>query len=273
MFGLTDRGDFLVAVVIYGVSTLYSVFLWRRGFRRDNRVLYLLLLGGMAIHTLAMAKRGFTFSRCPVTNLYEATTFIGWTIVTTYLVIGAVRRLRFLGVFVAPILFGLGVFALMPHLDEHGPQPQFTHGLSSLHASMIMLAYGAFGLAAVSALMYLSQERDLKFHKLRAALSLLPPMERLETVAGRMLLIGLGLLSVGLLLGAAWLKLEKGVYFKADPKLLWSVFVWLLYVSLVIMRWRFNHSGRRFAWGAIGGFAFVMLTFWGFNLLSEIHNP
>jgi len=49
----------------------------------------------------------------------------------------------------------------------------------------------------------------------------------------------------------------------------WSIFVWGLYLALLVLHWRFAQTGRRFAWGAVGGFAFVLLTFWGFSLLSE----
>jgi ABC-type transport system involved in cytochrome c biogenesis permease subunit len=272
VFGISDRGLFALAVLLYGLSTLYSVFLYRDGFRRDNRTVYLLLLGGMLLHTVAMAKRGFSFSRCPVTNLYEATTFTAWTVVATYLGLGLARRLRFLGAFASPLLFGLGVFALMPQLDEHGPQPQFAHGLSSLHASLILLAYGAFGVGAVAALMYVAQQRDLKQHRIRA-LAFLPSIQRLDAVAGRALGVGLGLLSIGLVLGMAWLKREKGVYFQPDAKVLWAYGVWVTYALLVLARWRLTRSGRQFAWGTIGAFGFLLLTFWGTNLLSRIHNP
>jgi ABC-type uncharacterized transport system permease subunit len=39
---------------------------------------------------------------------------------------------------------------------------------SACHAALSLLSYGAFGLSAVAALMYLTLEHDLKFHKLRA---------------------------------------------------------------------------------------------------------
>lgn len=272
MFGIPDRVLFGLAVVLYGASTLYSVFLYRNGFRRDNRAVYLLLLSAAVLHTLAMAKRGFTFSHCPVTNLYEATIFTGWTVATVYLILGLFRRLRFIGAFASPLLFGLGVFALMPKLDEHAPQPQFAHGLSSLHASLILLAYGAFGIGAIAAVMFVAQQRNLKEHRTRS-LAFLPSIERLDTVAGRALAAGLALLSIGLIFGSAWLKREKGVFFKPDAKILWSYCVWLIYALLVASRWRFARGGRQFAWGAIGAFGFVILTFWGSNLLSAIHNP
>ena len=41
----------------------------------------------------------------------------------------------------------------------------------------------------------------------------------------------------------------------------------------MVMRWRFAQGGRRFALSAIGSFVFVLLTFWGTNVLSPLHNP
>ena len=261
-------------MVLYGISAIYAIFLLRKGFREDNRLNYGLLLAAFGLHTAAMFQRGFNFQRCPINNLYEATTFIAWTIVTAYLVIGSWSRLRFLGAFASPLLFAIGVFALMPGLDPpHGAHPTFTGGWSSLHKALILLAYGAFGLSSVAGLMYLTQEHDLKFHKLRAVFSLLPPIQRLEVVMGRLLLAGFALLTAGMVVSSIYLKRTRNVYFTNDAEVTYSAFVWLLYLALLVLRWRFAQRGRRFAWGAIGGFAFVILTFWGIYLLSGIHNP
>jgi len=261
-------------VAVYGLSMIYSVFLWRRGFRRDNRVNYLILLVAFGLHTTAMIQRGFSLNHCPVTNLYEATTFVAWTIVAVYLAVGLWSRLRFLGAFASPVLFGIGVFALMPSLDTPGAGPRLTGIGTSLHAALLSLAYGAFGLSSVAALMYLTQEHNLKFHKLQAIFSLLPPIQRLEAVVGRLLVGGFILLTLGLGIGAYDLAhLNDSQAYRWDPKIVWSALVWLLYLGLVIMRWKFAQGGRRFALGAIGSFAFVLLTFWGSNLLSPIHNP
>lgn len=262
----------MLAVVFYGMATLYSVFLWRKGFRQHNRIIYGLLFLAFGFHTLAMVSRGFSLSRCPVNNLYEAILFVAWTIVASYLVLGAWPRVQFLGAFAAPVLFGIGVFALMPDLDRpYAEKPEFSGGWSSFHAASILLSYGAFGLSFVAGLMYLTQEHDLKFHKLRAILSLLPPIQRLEIIIGRLLLAGFVLLTVGLAIGAYYLKQTTGVFYKGDVKILWSIAVWVFYLALLIMRWRFAQTGRRFVWGAVGTFAFVLLTFWGTNLLSNIH--
>lgn len=278
MSWFTDRHQFLLAVFIYGVSTLYSVFLWRKGFREDNRINYCLLLAGFCLHTSAMVARGFSLSRCPVNNLFEAMMFVDWTIVAAYLVLGVWSRLRFLGAFASPVLFAVGVFGLMPDLDKiGGAKPELMNSWSSLHAALILLAYGAFGLSSVAGLMYLTQERDLKFHKLRAIFSLMPPIQRLELVIGRLLLAGFILLTAGLIVGAIYLRQTAGASHKPvgnilyDAKVSWSLLVWLLYLGLLLMRWFFAQTGRRFVLGVVGSFAFVLLTFWGTNLLSAIH--
>jgi ABC-type transport system involved in cytochrome c biogenesis permease subunit len=268
----TDRRLFALAVVFYGLSTIYSALLWRRGFQRDNRVNYFLLLAGFCFNVLAMLERGLSFSRCPVNSLYEAVMFITWGILLVYLALGLWARLRFLGAFASPVLLGMGVFGLMPALDHPSiAKADLINGWSSLHAALILLAYGAFGLSSIAGLMYLSQEHNLKFHKLRAVLSVLPPIERLERTIGRLLLAGFVLFTAGLVVGAVWVKKPAGVRFYEDVKVIWSVFLWFVYTGLLVMRWHFRQGGRRFAWGAVGTFAFVMLTFWGTNLLSAIH--
>jgi ABC-type transport system involved in cytochrome c biogenesis permease subunit len=254
---------------------VHSIFLWRNGFRRDDHVNYVLLLLAFGIHTWAMLLRGFRLNHCPVTNLYEATTFVMWTIVAVYLIVGLWPRLRFLGAFASPVLFAIGVFALMPNLDaKHGGRPELPAAWTSVHAALMSLSYGAFGLSAVAALMYLTQERNLKFHKLSAVFSLMPPIQRLEAVAGRLLAAGFVLLTLGLASGVVDLAhINNPHSYRGDPKIVWSIGVWLLYLGLIVMRWRFAQGGRRFALSAIGSFVFVLLTFWGTNALSPLHNP
>ncbi len=269
--GQTDRDFFGLAVLVYGLSTVHTIFLWRKGFRRDDHIAYLLLLVGAGFHTIAMLKRGFSLSRCPLNTLYEATIFFEWTIATACLATGLWSRLRFLGAFSSPVLFSVGVFALMPGLDSTGLAVSGLTGWSRLHAALSLLSYGAFGLGAVAAVMYLTQEHDLRYRKARAVLSWMPPLERLERAVRVLLIGGFCLLTVGLVVGAGNLKRRYGVFFKSDPKILWSMLVWGVYLGLVILNTRFHERGRRFAWGIIVCFVFVLLTFWGVNLLSPIH--
>ena len=264
----------MAAVLIYGASALCSALVWRKGFREDSRWNYLLVLAGFVFHTAAMVKRGLVGSKCPIYNLFEATVFVLWTLLAAYLVLGLWKRWRFLAAFASPVLFGAGVFALMPALDPpHTGRMVLTGVGPSLHATLSLLSYGAFGLSALSGVVFLVQERDLKRRRLRAILSLLPPMDRLERVVGGAMAAGFGLLTLGLVTGFVGLKHLDGRGHFQDPKVLWSVGVWILYGVVMYLRWRKAHRGRRLALAAAGSFAFVLLTFWGTNLMSTIHNP
>ncbi|MCO5053828.1 MAG: cytochrome c biogenesis protein [Verrucomicrobiae bacterium] len=268
----SDRHFFLLAVLVYGVSMVYSVFLWRKGFRNDDRVNYRILLVAFGLHTIGMFKRGISLQQCPVHNLYEATVFFMWATTLSYLLLGARPRLRYLGAFAAPLLFGLGVFALMPSLDPPPSQRlEFAGGLQSLHAATIMLAYGAFGLSAATGAMFLTQYRNLKFEKAKAMFSLFPPIERLDTVAFRVTLGGFILLTIGLATGDL-LPRPEGLSYWKDAKVMWSAVLWLIYAVLLVGRKRSRFTGRRFAYGLIGTFGFLVLTFWGVNLLSALHH-
>jgi HemX protein len=259
-----------MAVTGYGLSAIYSAFLWRKGFRQDDRINYGILALSFVAHTSAMVMRGFSLARCPVNNLFEAMMFVMWTIVAGYLVLGLFQRFRFLGAFASPLLLGMGVFALMPSLDMAESK---TSPLASLHAALILLAYGAFGVGSMAAVMYLTLERDLKAHKTRAILSILPPIQRLELVATRLLVAGLIFLTAGLAMAPMLMKERFGVFFQPDAKIIWSGLVWAAYAALLGMRWWFSQGGRKFAWGAVGSFSFILLTFWGVNLLSRAHQP
>jgi HemX protein len=269
---VSERLLFALAVAFYAAATGYAVLLWRRGFKGDNWWCYILLACGFLPNTGALTARGFSLDQCPVTNLFEAMMFVCWAVVACHLIAGLLPRLRFLCALAAPVLFALGVFGLQPGLDKPGPTFDASVGIVSLHAALVLLAYGTFGLSAAAAVLYLVQEHDLKFHKVRAILSRLPSIERLEKVATSSLAVGLVLLSAGLLLTIVLLRQAEGVPLTADPKVAWSFLVWVMYAVLLATRLRRGWGQRPLAWATVGSFVFVMLTFWGTNLLSPLHH-
>jgi HemX protein len=271
---LTDKGYFLIAVLIYGVSVVYSVRLWRKGFRRNDWVIYGLYWLAFLFHTGAMLTRGYSLSRCPIQNLAEAIAFIAWTIVASYLAIGLSARFRFLGAFASPVIFAIVLLALLPGFDKPPTDGAASDvKWASLHGALILLGYGAFGLSAVAGLMYLTQDHDLRINKMRAIQAIMPPVQMLEKVIQRMLEVGFVLWTAGLLLVPAMLSQNSTLNLKGDPKVIWSFFVWLGYLALMFVHWKFSPGGRRFAISSVACFAFVILTFWGVNLLSPVHNP
>ena len=184
-----------------------------------------------------------------------------------------IQRLRFLGAFAAPALLAIGVLALMPPLDHPGPQQSESSTWISLHAALVLLGYGAFGLSALAALMYLVQEHNLRFHKGMAVAAFMPPIQRLEGVTRKSITMGILLLTLGLGTGALYLKSVRGTYVTGDAFVLYCWFTWVVYLGILTAASRFSQRGRRLAWSALGGFIFIILTFWGVWMFSGLHNP
>lgn len=263
----------MVALAFYAAGTVAAFRMWKRGFTRDEWWCYGFLAAGLVPNAGALMARGFSLQKCPVTNLFEAVMFISWAVVLIHLVIGIIPRLRFLCALAAPTLLALGLFGMQPVLDQPARELDVTHRMVSLHAALVLLAYGTFGLSAMAAGLYLVQERNLKFAKVRAVLSRLPSIERLDRVVTSSLAVGLALLSVGLVLSVFLVRAAGGAgAIRGDPKVIWSILVWGGYTALLVARLRRGWAPRTLAWGAVGTFAFVMLTFWGTNLLSPAHH-
>jgi ABC-type uncharacterized transport system permease subunit len=99
---------------------------------------------------------------------------------------------------------------------------------------------------------------------------MLPPIQRLEKVAGGLVAAGFVLLTAGLAIYPELIRQKPAAYPGVDPIIVWSLVIWAVYLGLLVLRWT-GRGGKQFAWGALGSFAFILLTFWGVMLLSPMH--
>jgi ABC-type transport system involved in cytochrome c biogenesis permease subunit len=230
------------------------VRLWKSGFREKVFPWGLFPVLAFIAHTFSIFLRGFSLDSCPIQNLYEAGMFIGWTLSLASLFALFVPKLRFLTAFLSPLLFLLGAIALIPAF-----------------ATFSFLAYGAWGIAAATALMYLIQQRDLKLKKSRALTSILPPVQRIKNLAMNMILAGILFLSVGLWYGIRGHHEFTGTWIGADFKIIWALALWAYFITLWIFCRMSLFRDRILAWCIICGFLFIFFTFWPTSALSSTH--
>ncbi len=103
-----------------------------------------------------------------------------------------------MGAFTAPLVLVIQAFALLAPIDRPHPPKMAVNPWLEFHASMSIVAYGAFALACIAGLMYLLQERQLKTHQLHSVFSHLPPLIELYAAIVRLLWVGLALYTAGL---------------------------------------------------------------------------
>ena len=264
---MTDRHFILLAVLVYTGAFLYSLYMLHGRVRWESWTHRLLVGAGWLLHTYGLYLRAQTIARCPLTNMFETIMFITWALVLVYLVVGLMRRVSLLGEFTLPLVIALCTFGLFPALDQ--PRANLTHSMwLSMHAAFSLLGYGALGLAAVTGLMYLLQERQIKQHQLRGLFLRLPAIGQLEVINFRLLVSGFVLLTLGIGFGFV---LGAELVQKDPPKTIWSLVVWAIYAGLLWARMTYRLRGRKIALGSIATLIFLLATFWSVNMLSGLH--
>ncbi len=85
-----------------------------------------------------------------------------------------------------------------------------------------------------------------------------------ELIRYRLVRLGLPLMTLGLVLGSAWGKMAWGHYWNWDPKELWSLATWLVFVAYVHARgvWGEQHPRLMGAFLLMGNLAIVLTLLW-----------
>jgi cytochrome c-type biogenesis protein CcsB len=103
-------------------------------------------------------------------------------------------------------------------------------------------------------------------------LSLFPTPNMLDELNYQLIVLGFLFLSVGIITGAVWANSAWGRYWGWDPKETWSLITWFVYAALLHAKMMRGWQGRRIAFLSILGFAAVLFTYFGVNLLPGLHS-
>ncbi len=259
-----------LALGLYGLGTLLLIPpVVRRRPSLSPAALGALGLGLLA-HAGAIAVVAARIHRLPVTDVRSALSFYAFLVTLAFFFVYLRYRITSLGLFMLPLVFLLTLIAAL-HAERSLDSSAFRGGWLLVHIGSTILGYTGFFLTFVAALMYLMQEKELKSKKPRRFYYRLPSLEVLDELYYRSLVFGLPFLSVGMVTGFVWAtRTWKGPW-ELDPKILASLVTWLIYLVLFSTRVSGGWRGRRAAYGAIFGFAAVMVTFLGISLLSGPH--
>ena len=109
-----------------------------------------------------------------------------------------------------------------------------------LHVALLLAAYLALLISLLASVLYFVQERRLKSKRSAHGRSWLPPLEVIDQIALKSLLLGLPCMTAGLLIGCVVALETSGPSFFADPKVLLSLAMWVAYCAMIFIR---RHSG------------------------------
>ena len=260
--GNIESIGFMALLILYFAGSIFYFIYAGAKKEKAARAGYILVLVGFAVHTLCIIARGVNAGRLPLTNQFEFASAFAWGIAICFLVF--VKKFRFdaLGMVVAPLVFLVAGYAFMQNREINSLMPALQSGWLGFHVCTAIIAYGGFGVAFGVALFFLLKG------KLKGSLAERVPDEKtLDNIIYRAVSLGFLFLTLCMITGAIWAKRAWGSYWNWDPKETWSLITWIIYAVFLHLRLRGAVSGRKTAILAVVGFACVIFTYIGVNLL------
>jgi HemX protein len=260
-----ERYFLIASTVCFLAAVVHTVMELRAEVFRPMRFNFAAIGLGFIFQTVFLTIRGHALGRCPITNLFEVFVFLAWSVALIYILVGPAYRLSLMGAFTAPLVLLLQGFALIAPIDtRHGPTIPVNSWVE-FHASISLVAYGAFALACIAGVMYLLQERQLKTHHLHSIFYHLPPLTNLFAAITRLLWWGFALYTVGIVSG----------FFTGHPlpriQVVAAIALWLLYAVTIQARHLQWLAPRRVAALCIIGFSAALALLWGIRFTGELY--
>jgi cytochrome c-type biogenesis protein CcsB len=267
-----------ITTFIYG----FSAFLYLVGFvfrRQTPGVLatWVALLGligntaGVVMRWVESYRMGI--GHAPLSNLYESLVFFAWTITLLYLFIERRYGNRVIGAFTMPLAFlAMAYASLSPNISDRIQPllPALKSNWLIAHVITCFIGYAAFAVAFGLSVMYLIRQRESD--PKGSLLDRFPKPNVIDDLTHQMIMFGFLFLSAGIISGAVWANSAWGRYWGWDPKETWSLITWFIYATLLHAKLMRGWHGRRIAYLSVIGFAAVLFTYFGVNLLPGLHS-
>lgn len=247
---------------LLALATAFAAFAavnaWR-SLTSGNRSPFTLPLLGITfvIQLMALGLRGEMRGACPLSDTGEILAFLSWSLVLFYLLVGPAYRLSLLGLFTAPVVVVLQIIALIPGMMSLQPEHiESTEAWRETHAALSVLSFGSLTLAAVSGIMFVILDKLLKEKKFSSGLfNNLPSVHNLVDSTKRLLLIGLVILTIGIIAGFLTPNLDF------NRHLVVASIVWLAYAVLVSITYFRGLPPRKLAFSSVILFVTSLLAF------------
>jgi len=249
-----------IALAFYLLAGALVASTLAAGQREVTRPALFAIVAAVAAHCAALVAYSVEYGELPLVGLAASVSTLAFLIGAGLLLSTLLRQARPLALVLVPLIGMLLLVALMLGVRPSGAELEFRGVWFSLHVLMAFIGYAGLAIAFSAGLLYLLQFRALKEKNFGRAFRFLPPLETLDSVGQRALVLGLGALSFALLLAWAWTVRFRGSLTLRNPEVIWGVVTWLVFVSSLAAR-RGGAGDRRGAAATVAGFTVVLLAY------------
>jgi HemX protein len=268
----------LIAILNIALPFLYFALVWTYGksFFRDlpwaKRMKSTFLMAVLAAHFVYLLARTISFGHPPVTSIPEILSMLSFSVSATYAVIESRSREKETGYFILNIAFFFQLISSI-FIRDLLFVPEFMKSFwFGLHITDALLGYAAITISAVYGLLYLMLYHEIKAHQFGVIYKKLPNLETLERMNFIAITLAFIFLSLAITAGVIWLPMAFPGNTYADPKLIGTASIWLMYGIGIISKMRGLLRGRSLMVLSIFAFAVAAFSMTMINLFfSNFH--
>lgn len=251
---------FWAAVVLYGLSTASYIF---GVISRSEKLLaagLVAAVAGFLPHVTSIGVRWAWQGVNPFITISESLALgVGVSMLLFLVVQLSTRRVRMLGVLVAPVAFALLAWA---GTLRKGASSELVPALQSawiwIHIVGASTGFASVLIAAGLGLLFLLKERRKGWLYDR-----IPDTRTLDELSYRFVVGGFTLYGVMIVSGAFWADQVKGIFWNWDPVEVWSLISWLIYGIYLHLRVTMGWRGQRLAVYSLVAVVAMIVSYWG----------
>lgn len=218
-----------------------------------------------ALHAVSVYK-GVLIDEGLNLSFFLALSFTSWMAATLILLSALRQPIENLGIAVFPF----AAMSLLLQGTQGGDEVLLSSASAGLEAHIVIsvISYSLLTIAALQAILLAIQNKQLRNRHPGGFIRALPPLETMECLLFRMIGIGYVLLSLSLVSGVPYIQdiVEQHLLHKT----ILSVVAWMVFATLLWGRWQFGWRGRTAIRWTLGGFAVLMLAYFGSKLVLEL---
>ncbi len=250
------------ALAFYAVAAALLALSFARSARRLPGAATACLALAVALHFGALAAFTAAHREMPLVGLGPSLSVLALLVALGSLLLATLGRTGPLGLVLVPVAGALAGVAQVAGLHPAEQEIVFRGPWFFLHVLLAMVGYAGLTVAFAAGLMYLLQFRQLKGKRFGAVFRFFPPLDTLDRIGRRALLAGFPFLTVALLLGWAWSERFGPAMGPGNPKVVWGVITWFVFLAALAARLRGGEGpAHRGAAVSVVGFAVVVAAY------------
>lgn len=246
------------------------------------KVAWFAALGSVLALVLSLWIRSVEADYFALSNMYESLLVVAGWMVVGFLVMDKTLGLKYLAWPVCLLCLGTIFYATTLPTDIAPLQAALQSYWRAIHVPIILASYAMFALSFVCSLAYLVQDTFGGGSARQATSPALPQQQDnsngdaggvslmmvYDEITYRCIALGFPLLAIGIILGGLWANEAWGNYWSWDPKESMSLVTLLVYGVYLHLRINGEHSAKVLAWVSVVGFATMLVTYFGVNLMG-----